>query len=396
MTADPRITILAPHYWPETNAAGRRLHAAAEHFRDSGWLVTVITPAPHHPENRVHDGYGGSRRSDANENGIRVIRFAPLIVPSGNLLLRLVSELLFSTKAGMQALLTKPDFVLASTPYMFLGPTGLLASRVMRAKFAWDVRDLTWQYVKATGKRTFGLDRLLEKLMLFTAARADVLTTATDSQLVQLSSRSRGRSAVITNGLTEEFMAELRRGQAREPDGRFTVVYAGLLGMPQGLETLVRAAALMPSARFMLAGDGPDGGHLRELVEQEGLKNVEFLGHIASSALPDLYASADVLVAMLKGSDAFKVAQPSKVWEYMATGKPVLFAGDCEATDIIAERDIGVVTLPEDPQALAAALEALASDAGERRRLGERGQEFVMAERNRTVILERWEQLLRG
>jgi len=296
----------------------------------------------------------------------------------------------------MQALFTKPDYVLASTPYMFLGPTGLMVSRLVRAKFAWDVRDLTWQYVKATGKRTFGLDRLLEKLMLFTAARADVLTTATDSQLVQLSSRRRGRSAVITNGLTEEFMAELRRGQAREPDGRFTVVYAGLLGMPQGLETLVRAAALMPSARFVLAGDGPDGGHLRELVEQEGLKNVEFLGHIASSALPDLYASADVLVAMLKGSDAFKVAQPSKVWEYMATGKPVLFAGDCEATDIMAERDIGVVTPPEDPAALAAALEALASDAGERRRLGERGQEFVMAERNRTVILERWEQLLRG
>lgn len=394
MTPVRRLTILAPHFYPETNAAGRRLTSAAAHFRDAGWQVTIITPAPHHPENVVREGYGGAWRRVSIEDGMKVIRFAPFLVSPGSLPLRLLSELLFATKAMAQALFTKPNAVLSSSPYMFLGPAGLMAARLTRSSFAWDVRDLTWKYVKATGRRTFGVDRLLDSLMTFTARRSDVLTAATDGILVELAEQDKAGRAVITNGLTPEFIEQLRSGTPALADDRFTVVYAGLLGFPQGLSNFITAAGLMPEARFILAGGGPEGGRLEKMAQELGLTNVDFLGHLDTAQLLDLYASADVLVAMLRGSEAFKVAQPSKVWEYMATGQPVVFAGDCEATRIMEDEDIGVVVPPEDPAALAEALERLAGDSVERTRLGQRGRAFVMAERNRDQILQKWERLL--
>lgn len=389
-----RLTILTAFFAPETNAAARRLTAAAEHLREAGWEVTVVTQAPHHPENRVMDGYGGAWRTTRDERGIRVIRFAPLLVPPGRVSFRLVSESLFATKALAQTLATRPDVVLATSPYMFLGPAGLLAARIARASFAWDVRDLTWKYVRATGRRAFGIDRALEAVMAFTARRADALTTATQGQLVQLGQTGLPNRAVITNGLTASFMAELRDGKPSMADGRFTIVYAGLLGFPQGLSTLVDTAARLPDARFILAGGGPDAELLKGRAQRLGLTNIEFPGHLDFASLRDLYASADVLVGMLRGSEAFKVAQPSKVWEYMATGKPVVFAGDCEATKIMQERDIGVVVPPEDDAAMACALSALANDPDERARLGRRGFAFVAQERDRGRILDAWERLL--
>lgn len=389
-----RLTILAPHFSPETNAAGRRLTSAAEHFRDAGWQVTIITPAPHHPENKVREGYGGSWRRRSFEDGMHVIRFAPFLVSPGNLAWRLFSELLFASKAFLQSLFTKPNVVLSSSPYMFLGPAGLAAARLTRSSFAWDVRDLTWKYVKATGHRTFGVDRALNVLMTFTAKHSDVLTTATDGILAEFGVHNKAGRAVITNGLTPAFIEQLRNGTPRLADGRFTVVYAGLLGFPQGLDNFIAAAGLIPKARFILAGSGPESTHLEKMAQDLGLDNVEFLGHLDTEQLRDLYASADVLVAMLRGSQAFKVAQPSKVWEYMATGRPVVFAGECEATRIMEERDIGVVVPPEDAVALAEALVRLADDRNERDRIGRRGQEFVVAERNRDQILHEWERLL--
>jgi len=394
MPRPKRLTILTAFFAPETNAAARRLTAAAEHFRDAGWEVTVVTQAPHHPENRVMAGYGEAWRTTREERGIHVTRFAPLLVPPDRVALRLVSELSFAAKAWVQALTSRPDVVLATSPYMFLGPAGLLAARMTRARFAWDVRDLTWKYVRATGRRAFGFDRILEAVMAFTAQHADALTTATRGQLDQLRQVGRAGRAVITNGLTEAFMTDLREGRPRTADGRFTVVYAGLLGFPQGLSTLIDAAARLPDARFILAGGGPESGLLKERAHRLGLTNVEFPGHLDFASLRDLYASSDVLVGMLRGSDAFKVAQPSKVWEYMATGKPVVFAGDCEATTIMQERGIGVVVPPEDDEALARALSALANDPDERARLGRGGFEFVAKERDRGKILEAWERLL--
>src|SRR5690606_37940882 len=174
-----RVVLLTPNYRPESNAASQRLTSLAEHLVRVGHQVTAVTLQPHYPQNLIYDGYELDSPHIADLEGVRVVRIRPWLVPKDNLLLRLLSEVAFTLQALPHLWRAPADVIVASSPYMFLGPAGLLVARLRRVRYVWDVRDLTWLYPKAAGKRTFGLDKALDLIMRFTAARADALTTAT-------------------------------------------------------------------------------------------------------------------------------------------------------------------------------------------------------------------------
>ena len=397
MSSQRTITILAQNYAPETNAAAHRMSALASRLAASGWLVHVVTQAPHHPQNRVREGYGATWRDRREESGITVTRYRPWIVPKEHFALRLLSEALFGLQAGLSVLASRTDMVLASTPYMVLGPLGLLAARVVGARFAWDVRDFTWEYVASTGRRTFGIDRVMARVMRWTARRADVLTTATEGQLPYFVDRPE-RAAIITNGLTS---AQLERlgdvpSPHRDAGARARVVYAGLLGYPQGLLTLIETAALLPDVDVVFVGDGPTRRELEDAARHLQTDNVTFTGYVDAERLAELYGSADILVAHLRNDPAFTIAQPSKVWEYMATGRVVIYAGEGETTGLLRAHDIGLAVPPESPGALAEAVRSLLAHPARRDELARNGQRFVHEHRNRDTIVGRWEELLRS
>lgn len=389
------IAVITPNYYPETNAGARRVTAIAEHLAACGWRVRAITHLPHHPQNRVYDEYDVTSPDCRRENGVEVTRIRPWIVPRAKLTLRFLSEMLFCLQALPHVLHGRSTIILATSPYMLLGPLGLLASRLSRARFVWDVRDLTWQYAKATGKRSYGLDRPIEQLMKMTARQSHALTTATNGQLLYFDRRPK-MAMVLSNGLAATVFDSLSRLPNSEPmqQRRPRVLYAGLLGYPQALLTLVRAAALLPEVDFALVGDGPERGLLEAEVQERNLSNVTFGGYVAFDALTSYYAWADILIAHLRSDPAFEVAQPSKLWEYMATGKPVIYAGRSEAGDIIREHDIGMVVPPEEPEVLAKAIRQLLHRPTRAAALGRRGQAFVTAHRSRALGLERLAKLL--
>lgn len=392
--AKPSIAILCPNFEPESNAAARRITDLANALEASGWSVEVITQAPHHPQNRLFDGFGHRYCTIDRSGGRTVVRYRPWIVPKGNFVLRFASELLFAVQAAGRAAARRPDLILASSPYMFLGPLGLLAARMARVRFAWDVRDLTWLYLAATGRRTFGIDRLIDRLMRFTARRADALTTATHGLLTYFEDRPR-RADVITNGLSADFLERLRSAPKPRPPGALPlVVYAGLLGYPQGLSVLLDVAEHLPRASFALVGDGPDRSSLIDEAKRRGLTNVTFPGFVAGTALDEWYRAADVLVAHLRNDPAFAVAQPSKLWEYMAAGRPVVYGGQGEVVTILTQEAIGLTVPPESAAAMAEAIGQLLDDPAAAAKLGARGRSFVERNRNRDTLLARWQNLL--
>ena len=389
--AGPKRTILlGPNYPPETNAAAKRMAATAEHLACRGWEVTVVTLLPHYPQNAVYEGYeDGFERQ--YEGGVEVVRVRPWIVRRDHLVLRLLSELVFCFQA-LWHVVTSPraDVVMASIPYMFLGPFGWVGARIRRSRFIWEIRDLTWEYARATGKRSYGLDRAIERVMRLVAQRSDAIITATSGQLPYFSQRP-AIAEVVPNGLTDDILRELTHlpAAAEGVDGTLTVTYAGLLGYPQALRTVVDAAALVPSLEVVFVGDGPERDALEERARTRLLHNVRFAGYVPFDTLLEHYARSDIFVAHLRDRPEFHVAQPSKIWEYMATGRAVVFAGRGEAAAILRDHDIGLVVPPEDPEALAAALRDLAREPDRRRALGARGREFVLAHRRRSVLLTR-------
>ncbi len=389
------ITLVSPIYFPETNAGAKRSTAIAEFLATKGWKVTVVTVLPHHPQNKIYEGYDVETPFVETINGVKVYRLRPWLVPKENFVLRLLSETLFSWQAFLYLLKHSSDVILATCPYIFVGPFSLLASKIKGSSFVWDVRDLIWQYVKASGKKSFGLDNLIDQLMRFTARSAHGLTTATQGILKHFSKRPQC-VMLLPNGVTSELLQGFESISLTPffQSERVQVVYAGLLGYPQGLSTLVDAAKILDDVDFTFVGDGPERGLLEERAKKTSLSNVHFTGYLSQAQLFEYYKKADILVAHLRQNTAFEVAQPSKIWEYMSTGRPVIHAAEDEAAQIINDQKIGLAVSPEHPQALADAITYLVNHPQEAREMGLRGRQFVETHRNREKLLQDFEKLL--
>lgn len=387
------ILVLAPHYYPETGAAARRITAMAEFLASNGWQVRVITEAPHYPQNRIYEGYGQRDPDVRTEQGVEVVRLNPWMVPKASLLLRLLGEIRFCLRIIPQALQRKADVVLASSPYMFLGQTGLLLARLQGARFVWDVRDLTWLYPKATGKPTYGLDRLIEAVMRWTATKAHALTTATEGLLTYFIHQP-SRTMVLPNGVSDDWLDKLMRLQPISTHFDPVVTYAGLIGFPQALGTLIETAKLLPDVQLVLAGEGAERHILEKQAHDSDLCNVHFIGYLSQEGLIEVYKQAAIFVAHLRAHPEFNRAEPSKVWEYMAAGRPVIYAGEGDVARFFLQNELAVTVPPEQPQALAGAIRELLASPEKGRVMAERARTFVDQERRRSRLLERLGRLL--
>lgn len=390
----PSITILAPNYFPETNAGAKRVTRLAEQLAAAGWDVQVFTVLPHHPQNRIYEGFQELAGFTRVEKGVTVTRLRPWLVPKDSLAMRLLAETWACLKLTWRVLGSgaRSDVYLASSPYMFLGPAGLLIARLRKRPFVWDVRDLTWLYPRASGKRTFGLDKPLEALMRWTARASTALTTATEGLFTYFGERPQ-LGMPVPNGASAEVLEALAPVEgAGIPPGPPRAVYIGLFGYNHGLATVLEAARRLPEVRFVFVGDGPD----RPLLEQAAteLENVEVLGFKPFDELVEVYRSATVLVSHVRKNPIFEWTQPAKLWEYMATGRPVVHAGEGEVIDILEAERIAVTVPPEDPEALAAAIQVVVSDPRLGAELGARGREYVEAKRNSATIFAAMEELL--
>ena len=389
------IILLSSHYSPETGAAAKRTQATAQYLQTKGWRVTVVTLLPHHPANEIYEGFDTVGPFVQNEEGVQVVRYRPWLVPKTSLALRLAAELLFCWHALLFALRHSHDLVFGSSPYMFIGPTALLAGRLSRAKVVWEVRDLTWLYPRSAGKKTFGLDIVLEKLMRWTASSADALVTATGGLLNYFSQRPEA-ALVVYNGVTPEQIKRLEYS-ADKPlfrHSRPRVLYAGLFGYNHDLAVLLESAKLLPNIDFTLAGDGPQKDALLQKAQTLGLQNVSFVGHLSADELAQAYVEHDILVSHVRRDPLHLWTQPAKLWEYMATGRPIVHAGEGEIIDIIQRGGLGLTCAPGDPRVLANAMQNLVDNPQKAADMGTRARTFVEHKRNRATLIGRLEALL--
>lgn len=388
----PTVLILTPFYYPESNAAAKRLTALADHLATENRKIKVVTQLPHHPENRIHPGFE-HQTGTSDVGAIEVSRIKPWLVDRGSLPVRLIAELRFSLMALPKVLKEKPAVLIASSPYMFLGPLGYIYSRLSGARFIWDVRDLTWHYPAAAGKRTFGLDRVLDWIMKGTARRADALTATTVAQIEYFGKRPKA-SLFIPNGVTDEILDRLTALPEPLPKPRTRVLYAGLFGYNQNLGLALEAAAELPDVDFVLVGDGPDRSLLLDKVARAELDNVQIKPHMPFDDLVEEYAAADIMLSQVRDSPIFQYMQSAKVWEYMATGRPLIHAGVGDSVELLSRHRVGVPIQPGSVSALVNAINYLITHPEEGKMLADNAREFVSENYRRSQVLQAYGQLV--
>jgi glycosyltransferase involved in cell wall biosynthesis len=193
------------------------------------------------------------------------------------------------------------------------------------------------------------------------------------------------RVAVIHNGVDWENFAgvppsdELRR--VEQLAGKFVVGYIGNLGLAQRLDTVLEAAGELRNepVAFLLLGEGVEKQRLTALARARGLQNVRFLQGLPRKDVPSVLATCDALLVILRDDPLFRITIPSKIYEYMAAGKPILCSVGGEGSALVVEASCGLPVRPSDGSALANSVRMLLADPSLCRALGEAGAAWARA-----------------
>jgi len=401
-----RILFLTQYFPPEVGAAQNRIAYFAKHFVSSGHDVTVLTAMPSYPQGRIFDEYQGKWILEEQWEGMRVVRVRTYVTRSKATIRRLMnffSFVLTSVLAGI-CKCGKQDVVVLESPPLFLGMSGLLLKFVKKAKLALNVADLWLDSAVAMGIvrnriviRTCGW---LEKLIY---SHSELITGQTRGIVEGIESHAPGKPvALITNGaeipaLSErpDDVAEIRKmfgwGET------FVVGYVGTHGMVHGLDTVLEAANLLAEhkkIRFVLFGDGTDKERLVALAQKRELKNVAFYPPQPRARILEILRCFDVALVPVRGLQLFRGALPSKMFEVMGAGIPVVASLSGEAQVVIEEACAGICVPPEDCRAVADAILQLFKDAGLRAEMGASGRRYILKHFNRKDIADKYERLL--
>ncbi|MBT5457643.1 MAG: glycosyltransferase family 4 protein, partial [Rhodospirillaceae bacterium] len=371
-----KILFLTENFPPESNAAANRVYERACYWAKWGHDVTVITSAPNFPQGVLHQGFRNRWYQTESMDGIEVVRVKTFISPNRGTLLRMLDFLSFMITGFCAALVHKrPDVIVATSPQFFTAVAGRLASAVKRTPLVFELGDIWPASIVAVGamEQSF-IIRLMEKFELFLYRRSDsvaALTGAFKANLIRRGIKG-DKISVVMNGV------DLARYRPRDPDenlakawnldGKFVVGYIGTHGMAHGLMNVLDAAELLRDESricFLLVGDGAERANLVRAVQDRNLGNVVLIPAQPKEELPRIWSICDVALVHLRGSPVFSEVIPSKTFEAMAMGRPVLLATPSgEASRILAEDKAGLHVPPEDPEALAAAVKRMAYDEG--------------------------------
>jgi colanic acid biosynthesis glycosyl transferase WcaI len=390
-----KILYVSQYFPPEMGAPAARAAELSHHWARMGHDVTVLTGFPNHPTGVVPEDWRSRLRSlryTETINGVQVVRTWLWPLPNRKAHERIRNYASFCVSAGLSGLdLRKPDVIIATSPQLLCAVSGWWLAWWKRVPFVFEVRDLWPESLAAVGAGSEGslLHRMLGAIAGFLYRRADrivVVAPAFKDHLIRYWNVPAAKISVVENGVeTDLFRLDPAAMEVRKQlkvEGRFLICYIGTMGNAHGLETLIAAAedlqTSLPSAMFLLIGEGAEKERIVDLAAERGLTNIRFLGQQPRERIPAYVSAADVCLVMLKKTELFKTVIPTKLLEYMACERPVIVAVDGQARQIVEEAGGGVFVEPENSQALVKAILDLSKDPQRRRQMGASGRQYIV------------------
>ncbi len=369
-----KILFLTDNFPPETNAAASRVMERARYWVKWGHEVCILTSAPNKPQGRVYPGYKNAWRTVEMVEGIRVVRVKTFIAANEGSVLRILDFLSYMITAIMFGVFEqKPDVVAATSPQFFTGVSGWALAKVFRVPFVFEIADLWPAALGAVGVIDSNwILWPLERLELFLYHQARRVVTLTESFRADLMRRkvSAEKVKTIINGVEMHAFyptaTDLALVESLGLQGQFVVAYIGTLGLSHGLESILKAAQLLAgksSVHFLFVGSGSELARLKLLKQELGLSNVTFVEQKPKAEIVKYWSICDMALVSLRDGPILSTVIPSKIFEAMACGKPVILAGPPgEASKIVLESGCGCVVPAENPEALALKLLELTHD----------------------------------
>jgi glycosyltransferase involved in cell wall biosynthesis len=372
------ILLLSENFPPEVNAVASRVHERAVYWVRDGHEVTIVTCFPNFPQGRLHEGWRQRALHVSFVDGIRVIRVPTYMAANEGLLRRTIDFASFMVSAVVATpRLPRADVVVGSSPQFFAAVAAWIIARIRRKPFVFEIADLWPASVRAVGAVRDGwILGLFEKLELFLYRQSMAVVALTDAFKRNLVSRGIApeKIHVVINGVDLLRYAPQPRDKVLERElgvgDRFVIGYIGTLGMAHGLENVIEAAERLRSLAnltFMFVGDGACRAALEREVSGRELTNVIFAGQQPKNRIAGYWSVCDIALVHLRDDPVFADVIPSKMFEAMGMGLPILLvAPSGEASRILETEGAGIWVNAGDPLALADAARRLMSNRMQR------------------------------
>ena len=400
-----RILLVTQWYLPEPQKVVSDL---AESLQERGYDVTVLTGFPNYPSGNIYPGYKLRLYQREIINGVSVVRVPLFPDHSRSALKRAINYLSFAVAALFVGvwLIPRVDVVYVIPP-LTVGLPAWILSRLMGAPFIYEIQDMWPETLRATGMvrnaRILKMVGWYANWVYRRAAAIRVISPGFRQNLIEKGVAAHKIHTIsnwVDTNIYHPVEEDVKLRSSLGIEGGFNVMFAGTMGLAQGMDNVIKAASLLrdlPDVRFVLVGDGADSDRLRELTRAEGLSNVVFLGRFPAEEMSSLFAFADVLLLQLRDDPLFRITIPHKTFAYMACGKPVLAAMAGDAADIIVSSDAGVVCPPSNPVALADTVRCLhLMHADQLRRLGENGRRVATQLYSRDWLIDQIAEVIEG
>ena len=370
------ILFLTDNFPPEINAPASRTHEHAREWVKLGHAVTVITCAPNFPKGRVYEGYKNNLWQSEHIDGIRVVRVWSFITANEGFAKRILDYVSYMVTSFLASFFVrKVDVVVGTSPQFFTAVSAWMVSGFKRKPFVFELRDLWPESIRAVGamQESKVLDAF-EKLELFLYRRADAIVSVTNSFKVNLVGRGvdGDKIHVVTNGVdSSKFTPQEKDSELVEElglNGKFVAGYIGTHGMAHALDAILQSAKITQESsqgsqiHYLFLGGGAEKAKLQNLASELQLRNVTFVDSVPKSDVARYWSILDVSIVHLRKTDLFKTVIPSKIFECMGMGIPILHGVEGESANIVVRSGAGKLVEPENSKEIADTLIELSGD----------------------------------
>lgn len=387
--------ILTQYYLPEMGAPQIRLSELAVGLKNLGWEVSIVTSLPNYPKGKIFNEYKRKFSVKENINEIPVRRY--WLYPSNSIRVipRIISMLSFSIIALFSVFFVtklRPDFIFVESPPLTLGFSAWILSKLSGCRMILNVSDLYPLSAKELGVIKDGLlYRQVERLERFLYRNAFACTGQAQEIVEHIAANGGKKVLLFRNGVdSKRFSGNLPNSSSEKKK----LVYAGLLGVAQGISEICQNVKFKDlGVEFHIYGTGAEREKIENFVSMNQEANIYLHPVIKKGEIPQILQNYNGALITLKKN--IYGAVPSKIYEAMASGLPILFAGSGEGAEIIREHKLGWVSPPGDYKLLEKNIQDFVSNEEKRQTFSKNGKSVAKKKFDRSIQINLLNEFLK-
>lgn len=403
-----KILLLTDAFPPEIRSSSHLMYELAEDLATRGHRVAVITCQPRYNLAPTPSASTPHRVPPNQTDNLKVIRVRTPAIHNVSHWRRGLGQFwlpwVFSRASRR---LERPNAILLYSPPLTVGLAADWLARRWKIPYVLNVQDLFPQNAIDLGAlRNPLLIACFRRLEQYLYRRAAAITVHSPGNAAWL--ERHGVESAKVHVIPNWVNTEQHRPQANQTtnsfrthlglQGRFVVLFAGVMGYAQDMETIVAAATRLadePRVVFLLVGDGSERRGIERQRDELRLANLRLLPFVSREDYPALVAACDVGLVTVKNTMKTPVV-PSKLATYMASARPVIASlnQESDACAIVRKAGCGLLVSPDRPDEMAAAIRRLLADPDHAAALGRCGRQYALEHFSRSTCVGRYERLL--